>query len=42
MSANRESLASNTEGSMMLISLFMALFLIGTLYYVLGVGGAII
>lgn len=42
MSANREGLASDTEGSMMLISLFMALFLIGTLYYVLGVGDAII
>jgi hypothetical protein len=41
-SAKRARLMSDTDGSTMLISLFMALFLIGTLYYVLGVGDAII
>jgi len=40
--AKQGSLVSDTAGSMMLISLFMALFLIGTLYYVMGVGDAII
>ena len=43
MSARRrEGLLHQTEGAMMLISLFMALFLIATLYYILGVGDAVI
>jgi hypothetical protein len=42
MGAKRSSLVRETEGAMMLISLFMALFLIATLYYVLGVGDAVL
>ena len=42
MPAGRRDLVQETGGSMMLISLFMALFLVGTLYYVLGVGDAVI
>ena len=42
MSARREGLIQETGGAMMLLSLFMALFLIGTLYYILGVGDAVI
>ncbi len=42
MSPKRKGLIQQTEGAMMLISLFMALFLIATLYYILGVGDAVI
>lgn len=42
MSGRRAGLIQETRGAMMLISLFMALFLIGTLYYILGVGDAVI
>ena len=42
MSDGGEGLIQETRGAMMLVSLFMALFLIGTLYYVLGVGDAVI
>jgi len=37
-----KSLYEDARGSMMLMSLFMALFAIGALYYVLGVGDAIL
>lgn len=42
MSASRAGLIEDTGGAMMLMSLFMALLMIGSLYYVLGVGDAII
>ena len=42
MSATRATLIEDTGGAMMLMSLFMALLMIGSLYYVLGVGDAII
>jgi len=42
MSTPRSDLIDDTGGAMMLLSLFMALFLIGALYYVLGVGDAVI
>jgi hypothetical protein len=42
MFARRRELVGETRGSMMLMSLFMALFLIGTLYYVLGIGDAVL
>ncbi|MFA9412788.1 MAG: hypothetical protein ACERK0_16105, partial [Deltaproteobacteria bacterium] len=42
MSARHEGLIQETAGAMMLLSLFMALFLIATVYYVLGVGDAVI
>ena len=42
MFARRRELVEETRGSMMLMSLFMALFLIGTLYYVLGIGDAVL
>ncbi|MGB8332665.1 MAG: hypothetical protein WCE62_21250 [Polyangiales bacterium] len=42
MSTKRAGLINDANGAMMLLGLFMALFLIGTLYYVLGVGDAII
>ena len=38
----RDSLLSSEGGSMMLMGLFMALFLIGLVYYVLGVGDAVL
>ncbi len=39
---NRASLLDDTQGAMMLMSLFMALLLIGALYYILGVGDAVV
>jgi len=42
MSVTRAGLVEDTGGAMMLMSLFMALLMIGSLYYVLGVGDAII
>jgi hypothetical protein len=42
MDLNIKHLRHDTSGSMMLISLFMALFAVGALYYVLGVGDAVI
>lgn len=42
MSAKKASLLEDTSGAMMLLSLFMALLLIGTLYYLLGVGDAVL
>lgn len=42
MFGTRKSLLEDTSGAMMLMSLFMALFAIGTIYYVLGVGDAVI
>lgn len=36
------SLVHDRQGAMMLMSLFMALFMVGTLYYVLGVGDAVL
>ncbi len=42
MFTGTKSLYQDARGSMMLMSLFMALFAIGALYYVLGVGDAIL
>ncbi len=42
MASKRTSLVEETRGAMMLMSLFMALLLIGALYYLLGVGDAVI
>ena len=42
MSPRRAGLIEDTGGAMMLMSLFMALLLIGALYYILGVGDAVI
>ncbi len=42
MSRNLRPLCSDTAGAMMLMSLFIALFLIGALYYILGVGDALL
>lgn len=39
---SRDRLGADTRGSMMLMSLFMSLFAIGALYFVLGVGDAVI
>ncbi|MFK8002618.1 MAG: TadE/TadG family type IV pilus assembly protein, partial [Polyangiales bacterium] len=37
----RESLRSDESGAMMVIGLFMAVFLVGMLYYIVGLGDAI-
>ncbi len=42
MSGNRQTLVQDQSGAMMLFGLFMALFLIGALYYTLGVGDAVL
>lgn len=42
MRAKQAGLIEETKGAMMLMSLFMALLLIGALYYILGVGDAVI
>lgn len=42
MVMERRSVLVDTGGSMMLMALFMALFMVGTLYYILGVGDAVI
>ena len=42
MSGSNRSLFSDTTGAMMLMALFVALFLIGGLYYILGVGDALL
>ena len=42
MPAKHAGLIEETRGAMMLMSLFMALLLIGTLYYLLGVGDAVL
>ena len=42
MALRRRDLSCDEAGSIMLMGLFMALFLIGTVYYVLGVGDAVI
>ena len=42
MHSKQAGLFEETRGAMMLMSLFMALLLIGALYYILGVGDAVI
>lgn len=42
MDASVPALFDEERGSMMLMSLFMALFMVGTLYYILGVGDAVL
>jgi hypothetical protein len=42
MQRERPILIRDTRGAMMLMSLFLGLFLIGSLYYILGVGDALI
>ena len=42
MQPKQAGLIEETKGAMMLMSLFMALLLIGALYYILGVGDAVI
>lgn len=42
MRENHQGLYRDTGGSMMVMSLFMSLFVVGTIYYILGVGDAII
>ncbi len=42
MHPKQAGLVEDTKGAMMLMSLFMALLLIGALYYILGVGDAVI
>ncbi len=42
MPSKQAGLVEDTTGAMMLMSLFMALLLIGALYYILGVGDAVI
>lgn len=42
MAENRPTLQTDDAGSMMLMSLFMSLFLVGALYYVLGTGDSIL
>lgn len=42
MRQRKRSFVGDTDGSMMTMSLFMALFIVGAIYYILGVGDAII
>lgn len=42
MASRPPSLFEQRRGSMMLMSLFMSLFMVGTLYYILGVGDAVL
>ncbi|HSN82708.1 MAG TPA: hypothetical protein VLS88_09040 [Polyangiales bacterium] len=42
MKPKSRSLLAHEHGSMLLMSLFMSLFMVGTLYYVLGVGDAVL
>lgn len=42
MGPSKRCLFRDTDGSMMTMSLFMALFIVGVIYYILGVGDAII
>ena len=42
MGPSKRCLLRDTDGSMMTMSLFMALFIVGVIYYILGVGDAII
>ncbi len=42
MHSRKRCLVRDTDGSMMTMSLFMALFIVGAIYYILGVGDAII
>jgi len=42
MMAQPRSLLAHEHGSMLLMSLFMSLFMVGTLYYILGIGDAVL
>jgi hypothetical protein len=39
---NRPTISGDIQGAMMLMSLFLGLFLVGTLYYILGIGDALL